>query len=76
VSTNAVHAVDLRTCTTVALISVQTGGWYRAGPVTNDKETTGGFAEALGCVIDEATRSLVMCDYGANRIVRVRQVDG
>jgi hypothetical protein len=29
----------------------------------------------MGCVIDAATRSLVICDYTANAIVRIRGVD-
>jgi hypothetical protein len=71
VAPHAVHLIDTRTGAVTPLISGSTGE-FRAGPVTSDKETTGGLKCAIGCVIDEATRSLVMCDYFAHRIVRLR----
>jgi hypothetical protein len=48
---------------------------FRTGPVTSDPQTTGGFVRALGCVIDKATRSLVMCEFSTHQIFRLRGVD-
>ncbi len=77
VSTDAVDMVDARTGARTGLFNIPIGhvGHFRAGPVTSDPQTTGGFEDAMGCVIDKATRSLVMCDFGANRIIRLRGVD-
>jgi hypothetical protein len=68
------HVIDTATGKTTALIPFRDGD----GPVTftSDKTTGGLGIDAMGCVIDEATRSLIICDFIAHRIARVRQVDG
>jgi hypothetical protein len=75
VTSPAIHAVDTRTGASTTLITMVDGACFRAGPVTSDKRTTGRLEDVAGCVIDKATRSLVMCEYTANRIVRLRGVD-
>jgi hypothetical protein len=48
---------------------------FRAGPVTSDATRSGQFSYVMGCVIDEATRSLLMVELESLRIVRLRGVD-
>ncbi len=62
-----VYMVDTRTGDCTAII----GG----GTVTNDPQTARRFGFAGGFIIDKATRSLVLCDYEGQRIVRLRRVD-
>jgi hypothetical protein len=47
--------------------------WSGAGRSRTSSELTILFG--MGCVLDLATRSLVLCDYNANTIVRARGVD-
>jgi hypothetical protein len=69
-----VCVIDIRTGAITPLVTVPLYWGFRAGPVTSDPETSGGFTCAMGCVIDEVTRSLVLCDYAPHRLVRLRGV--
>jgi hypothetical protein len=33
------------------------------------------YSDGMGCVMDKATRSLLVCDHGGHRVVRIRGVD-
>lgn len=71
------YAVDMVDTVTGACTSLMRGsdGRFRAGPVTSRQQTAVGFSFAKGCVIDNATRSLVLCDDNAHRVVRLHGVD-
>jgi hypothetical protein len=73
VTIDGVHVLDTRTGDIAQLI-VSGESVFRAGPVTSDPRTTGRFAYATGCLLDEATGSLVVCDHDSHRIARLRGV--
>jgi hypothetical protein len=76
VTQRAIFTVDSRIGATSSLVAVsQSFGALRAGPVTSDATRSGQFSYVMGCVIDEATRSLLMAEYLTHQIVRLRGVD-
>ncbi len=76
VGASGVDRLDAITGACTELVSIEGDNRRsRAGPVTDDPATTGRFGHITDCIIDRATRSLVMCDFDANRIVRLRGVD-
>jgi hypothetical protein len=72
VTPQSASVLDTRTGASTPLITVSAVGGFRAGPVTSDEQTSGGFSFARGCVLDESTGSLVMCEHLVHRIVRLR----
>jgi hypothetical protein len=76
VQKDGVHTVGLRTSACAVLVPSNSGyATFRAGPVTADVDKSGRFDFAMGCVIDRATRSLLMVEHQAQQIVRLRGVD-
>ncbi len=71
----AVCMVDTRTGAYIVLVSGAVNRRFQDGPITSDMEKTGRFNHAIDCLIDKATRALVLFDYNAKRIVRLRGVD-
>jgi hypothetical protein len=72
---DGVRTVDLRTGACAVLVPTNSGSQFRAGPVPAGGGKSGRFAYVMGCVIDKATRSLLMVEYQTHQIVRLRGVD-
>lgn len=74
VNLTSVNMFDTHTGVRTTLIPIISGR-IRAGPITNDRHTTGGFGRAYGAVIDKTTQSLIMCDSNAHQIIRLRDIN-
>jgi hypothetical protein len=74
VAQHFIEVMDTRTGVFTTLVRAIRSA-LSTGPVTSDPATSSGVHCVIGCLLDQATRSLILSDAAANRIVRLRSIE-